>query len=335
MSHPKATLHTLAQATGLSLATVSRALMGSPSVLPETREKVLAAARELHYVRDRAAVRLKTGKTHVLAFMMDKNDSSQPGFKDLLLGLSQAMAGTDYHLIVLPEQESEADPLPSVRYVVERGLADGLFLTRTLPQDERVRYLQQRGFAFVTHGRTDLPEAHGHVDFANEQFASMGVTALVQRSRQRLGLLLPMAGSMFHTHLRQGFENACQQHRVQGQCIDAVSLDDSPESIYQWACRHAHDFDGLVITREAPVLPLISAITDAGLQVGTQVDLVIKYSSPLPRYIRQPFMACFEDLRLAGLTMGQNMLAHLAEPSQAAPQALFDPPSLQWFHHAQ
>jgi LacI family transcriptional regulator len=311
---------------------VSRALMGSPSVLPETREKVLAAAREQHYVRDRTAVRLKTGKTHVLAFMMDKNDSSQPGFKDLLLGLSQAMAGSDYHLIVLPEEESDSDPMPTVRYVVERGLADGLFLTRTLAQDARVRYLQERGFAFVTHGRTDLPEAHGQVDFANEQFVSMAVTALAQRSRQRLGLLLPMAGSMFHTHLRQGFEDACQQHSVQGQCIEAISLDDSPESIYQWACRHAHDFDGLIITREAPVLPLISAVTDAGLKVGTQMDLVIKYSSPLPLYIRQPFMACFEDLRLTGLTMGQQLLAQARNTAKPPAQTLFTPPHLQWFH---
>jgi hypothetical protein len=45
---------------------VSRALSGSEAVLPETRDKVLAAAKRLNYVRDRAAVRLKTGKTWVV-----------------------------------------------------------------------------------------------------------------------------------------------------------------------------------------------------------------------------------------------------------------------------
>ena len=87
MSAEKPTVRTLAQATGLSLATVSRALSGSASVLPATRERVLSVARELHYVRDRAAVRLKTGKTQVLAFMMDRYDASQPGFKHLMLGV--------------------------------------------------------------------------------------------------------------------------------------------------------------------------------------------------------------------------------------------------------
>ena len=50
----KATIGTIADVTGLSLATVSRALSGSDAVLPETREKVVAAAKKLNYVRDRA-----------------------------------------------------------------------------------------------------------------------------------------------------------------------------------------------------------------------------------------------------------------------------------------
>jgi len=40
----KATIGTISEVTGLSLATVSRALSGSEAVLPETRDKVLAAA---------------------------------------------------------------------------------------------------------------------------------------------------------------------------------------------------------------------------------------------------------------------------------------------------
>ena len=85
----KATIGTISEVTGLSLATVSRALSGSEAVLPETRDKVLAAAKKLNYVRDRAAVRLKTGKTWVVALIMDRRDVNQPAFKDLLLGLKK------------------------------------------------------------------------------------------------------------------------------------------------------------------------------------------------------------------------------------------------------
>ena len=329
--HPrKASITTLAKATGLSSATVSRALAGSPSVLPDTRDKVLQAARELHYVRDRAAVRLKTGKTNTLAFIMDRQDAIQPGFKDFLVGLGDALQHTDYHLIVLPQLAGQ-DALDSVRYVMERGLADGLVLTYTAPRDARVRWLQEQSFPFITYGRTQLP-AHDGVDFANEQFAAMAVDTLVAQGRKRLGILLPAAGASFHQHLADGFAHACERLGVAGACVQAVHLDEPPNAIYQWACEHARAFDGLVLTREAPALPLLSALADAGLQVGRDIDLAIKYSSPLPQYIRQPFWACFEDMHQAGLTLGTRMLARFAQPGLASSQQLFSPPPLELFH---
>lgn len=328
----KATLHDLCRVTGLSLATVSRALSGAETVTPATRERVLSAARDLNYVRDRAAVRLKTGKTQVLAFLLDRFDANQPGFQDMLLGLSDSVAGTDYHLIMLPEAR-DADPLATVRYVVERGMADGLVISHTQPHDVRVTYLQDQGFPFITHGRTSLARAHAFVDFANEQYAAMAVQALTVRGRRRLAMLLPEEGSLYRTHLAEGFLTACQQVGVEGECVRAVSLDQNADQIYQWAHAQAHRFDGLVVSREAPMLPLVSALTDRGRVLGRDVDLVIKYSSTLPHFIRQPFMACFEDLHLTGRTMGQSLLAHFSRPGLASAQVLFPPPKLEFFHH--
>ena len=332
MSTDKPTVRTLAQATGLSLATVSRALSGSASVLPATRERVLTVARELHYVRDRAAVRLKTGKTQVLAFMMDRYDASQPGFKHLMLGISDATQGTDYHLIVLPDRPG-VDPLSGVLYVVERGLADGLLMSHTTPDDPRVRYLLEQGFPFVTHGRTRLAQPHAWVDFANEQFAALGVQALAARGRRRLAILLPQPGSEFRDHLGDGFERACAAHGVRGERVLSVSLDDGPEAIYRWARAEASRFDGIVLSLEAPALPLLGALADTQRQPGRDVDVVLKYSSDLPHFIRQPLIVCFEDLHLAGLTLGRQLLAQLQQAPGAAPQhVLFSPPALETLH---
>ncbi len=323
MQAKKTSITTLAKATGLSSATVSRALAGASSVLPATRDKVLQAARELHYVRDSAAVRLKTGKTHTVAFIMDRRDVTQPGFKDFLLGLGDALQDTDYHLIVLP-QRSGATTLDSVKYVIDRGLADGFVLTYTAPQDARVRFLQEIGFPFITYGRTGLP-AHDSVDFANEAFAAMAVSKLVVHKRKRLGILLPTAGASFYQHLCDGFTQECQRLGVSGQCITSVCLDDTPNALYQWAHDHATAFDGLVLTREAPVLPLLSALRDSGVQVGQQIDLVLKYSSSLPHYIRQPLWACFEDMHHAGKSLGVHLLTRFSHPEQAVVQDLFLP----------
>jgi LacI family transcriptional regulator len=328
MKTPKATTQTIAQATGLSLATVSRALAGSDQVLPTTRARVLEAAKALHFVRDRAAVRLKTGKTQVLAFLVNRSDANQPAFKDLMLGISDAMQDTDYHLIVMPDGP-DGNRLKSLRYVVENKLADGVVITHTTPDDERVRYLQESELPFVTHGRTLRLPAHAFVDFANERYASDAVHALHGQGRRRLALLLPEAGGTFCSYLSSGFEEACKSFKLEGVVIKDIDLDQSPEKIYQWTRKHARSFDGLVLTREAPVIALTTAVLDSGLRLQADLDLVVKYSSHLPRYLRQPLLGCFEDVYLTGISLGQSLLRQMTSSGDETLQTLFQPPRIE------
>ena len=53
----------VAKLAGVSIATVSRSLRGLPDVAPSTRDRVLAAARELDYVASPFAARLASGRT--------------------------------------------------------------------------------------------------------------------------------------------------------------------------------------------------------------------------------------------------------------------------------
>ena len=328
MKTPKVTTQTIAQATGLSLATVSRALAGSPQVLPGTRARVLEAAKALHFVRDRAAVRLKTGKTHVLAFLVNRSDANQPAFKDLMLGISDALQDTDYHLIVMPEG-TDGSGMKALRYVVENKLADGVVITHTQPDDARVRYLQQAPLPFVTHGRTRISPEHAYVDFANERYAFDAVQALHAQGRRRLAILLPEAGGTFWTYLASGFSEACAALGLEGVVIQDMDLDQSPEKIYQWTRTHARSFDGLVLTREAPVIALTTAVLDAGLRLRQDLDLVVKYSSHLPRYVRQPLLGCFEDIYLTGTSLGTRLLHQMTAPGAAPQHILFQPPPIE------
>ena len=326
----KVTITTLAEATGLSLATVSRALAGTGNVLPQTREKVLAAAQSLNYVRDRTAVRLKTGKTHVLAFVMDRRDALHPGYMNLMLGLSDAIAGSDYHLIVLPDEAH--DSLATIKYVTERGLADGLVISHTRSDDERVKYLLDAGMPFVAHGRTNSARPHGYVDFDNAAYSFNAVHTLAARGRKNLALLLPSPGGLFYNHLIEGFESACRTHGLVGKAIHDVSLDRSPVDLHAWAMAEAQKYDGIITSREAPVVALLGALNAHQVRLGKDLDLVIKHSTPFPQFVHQPMLGCFEDLHQAGWQIGQVLLNHFTHPLEPMGQFLFHPPEIKVFH---
>lgn len=64
----------VAHAANVSTATVSRALRGLPRVSPETRQRVLAAARKLGYVTSSTASALATGRTRIVGVLTLSGD---------------------------------------------------------------------------------------------------------------------------------------------------------------------------------------------------------------------------------------------------------------------
>jgi DNA-binding LacI/PurR family transcriptional regulator len=65
-----ASIEDVAKLAGVSIATVSRSLRGLPDVAPSTRDKVLAAARELDYVASPFAARLASGRSSTVALVV-------------------------------------------------------------------------------------------------------------------------------------------------------------------------------------------------------------------------------------------------------------------------
>lgn len=101
----------VAARAGVSIKTVSRVVNDEKGVLPETRERVIAAVRELGFVPDSRARSLKRGETDTIGIIIDA--ISDPFFaafvsviEDLALeqGLSVLFASTGYDAVREREQ---------------------------------------------------------------------------------------------------------------------------------------------------------------------------------------------------------------------------------------
>ena len=180
--------------TGLGVTTVSRALKDAPEIGEETRRRVQLVARQVGYRPNRAGVRLRTGKTNVISLVLNTEEQISGFVSDIIYGISEALAQTPYHLIVTPYSRTN-DPLEPVRYVVETGSADGIIISRTEPDDKRVRYMLERGFPFATHGRTDIGMPHPFHDFDNHAFARDAVQKLASLGRQAAGAARAAGGA--------------------------------------------------------------------------------------------------------------------------------------------
>ncbi|HEY6760539.1 MAG TPA: LacI family DNA-binding transcriptional regulator [Baekduia sp.] len=105
----------VAQLAGVSHQTVSRVLHDSPAVRPETRERVLAAMKQLDYRPNSAARALVTGRTATLGVI--SFDTTLYGPASTVLGIERAAHDAGYFIIIVSLRSLTRE---SVRGAVDR-----------------------------------------------------------------------------------------------------------------------------------------------------------------------------------------------------------------------
>lgn len=324
------TLRTIAEASGLAVTTVSRALAGDGKIAQSTRSRVAEIAERLGYIPDRAAQRLRTGRTNVISLVMSPHEELL-SFRGLMIaGLSQAIAGTRFHISMTP-YDIDADPMVPIRHILRNGLADGIVFSGTQPDDPRVAFLNEAGFPFVSHGRTETVGAHAWCDYDNAAFAAMAVARLAERGRRRAFLIQPPHGRTFARHMREGFVSACARHGLTPVMDDAVTLWTPAAQINLAAARLCTEsgIDAFVCPGEVAAMAVLAGLQDAGHRVGEGVDVLAKQAGQVFDLYRPRIDTIYEDILGAGRTLGQLLLRRIAgEPVEAlqvlqAPQPNF------------
>lgn len=309
------------------MTTVSRALANDPRIALQTRAMVAEAARLHGYMPDRAAQRLRTGRTKVVQLLLSLDHEFLGFTHDLLGGLSAALQGTGYSVTLFPDV-MQSDRMTAVHRIVENRLGDGIVFNRTEPFDPRVRYLTEQGFPFVSHGRTEFSFPHPWVDYDNEAFVRAAVARLAGKGRRRMLMILPHARFTFAQHLRYGLVSACRDLGLRWECPEDITLDTPAPDLAAWLRQRlaAPDApDGLICVGEVSAIASFSALSDLGMSAGREIDLVVKRASDIFTLLRPSVDTVFEDLWGAGRAMGETLLRRMAGEDGPALQVLHAP----------
>ncbi len=98
MANGRPTIKDIARVTGVSVATVSRALRDLPYVAPATRSRVVEAAAELQYAAHPQASRLASGRTWTIGVVAPQFGTWFPS--RALGGINSVFAGAGYDLLI-------------------------------------------------------------------------------------------------------------------------------------------------------------------------------------------------------------------------------------------
>lgn len=277
-SSERPTLQTIADLTGLARTTVSRALGDAPDIAPNTKLRVRQVANEVGYRPDSAARSLRTGRTGNVTLLLPVLKTINNMTAVLIRELSQNFFRHGLRLNISPFFEDDP-PIEPLRHVVNGGLADGVILNQTLPDDPRVRYLSEIGFPFATHGRTSFGIEHPYFDFNNLAFGTLAGKLLLKRGRRRILLILPPPEQVFGQDILKGVKSSTQGTDASVMRLEGCNGEDLAARIGQALRCHTdrHGFpDAIVTYSSGAAIEVMSFAREHDASIGKDFDLVAK-----------------------------------------------------------
>ena len=180
-----ATLEQVAKVAGVSRATVSRVVNGSPRVSGDVRRAVEAAVVELGYVPNRAARSLVTRRSDSIGVVIAEPSGrvfTDPFFPRLLRGISASLSARDLQLVLLmPSSVSETHRTADY---LAAGHVDGALLVSLHDDDPLPGRIAEAGIPMVVSPRPRRPMSVSYVDVDNRGGANSAVAHLVGQGRR-------------------------------------------------------------------------------------------------------------------------------------------------------
>lgn len=209
------TLQDIANAAGVSTATVSRVINNSPSVKPETREIVLSLIEELNYVPNAVARSLSRNETNTIGVIVP--DILNPFFGKIIRGISTVLRKMDYNIAMCDTDESISNEHSSLDMLRKQQIR-GLIITPTLEQENtngfKLMELEQSGIPVVVVDRDVNFSSFDGVFLDNVQAGIQATQAFIDAGHKKIAVIMGPNHSKASTERTIGYFRALELNGV-------------------------------------------------------------------------------------------------------------------------
>ena len=330
----KATSLDIAHRAGVSQATVSRVLRGSPLVNAETRKRVEEAVRELNYKVDRHASSLRTQRAGTLALLLFEDPTQDdshinPFFLSMLGSITRACARQGHDLLVSFQQLSDdwhADYEDSMK-------ADGLILLGYgdyLAYESKLAHLVAQGTHFVRWGAVLQGQPGISIGCDNAEGGALAGRHLIERGRRKVAFLGDASTRFPEFFARYcGCDAALREVGLRmnpALQVDAISTEQAGYDAMRTLLSRGLPFDALFAGSDLIAIGAMHALKEANLRIPEDVAVVGFDGTPMSRFSNPPLTTVVQDTSKAGELLVDTLLQLIRDqPAQSTTMA----PTLQ------
>jgi DNA-binding LacI/PurR family transcriptional regulator len=293
------TLDEVARLAGVSRATASRVLNGSPLASGEARAAVDQAIARLGYVPNRAARSLVTRRTDTIALVVSEPESrvfSDPFFRTTVQGVTAALGDTDLQLLLLLAQGPREHD--KVERYLRQGHVDGVILLSLHGDDPLPQALSAAGIPTVLAGRPRPGEPLAWVDADNRGGARAATELLLSSGRRRPATITGRLDMTAAEDRLQGCADALAAAGMRlpkGMIAPGDFTEAGGHRAMAGLLRRHPDIDAVFAASDLMAIGALRALADAGRRVPDDVAVVgfddiaeARLAQPPLTTVRQP-----------------------------------------------
>jgi LacI family transcriptional regulator len=323
------TIKDIAERTGKSITTVSRALAGYDDVAPETKLLVRQIAEEMGYEPNLLAQRLQKQRTDTIGLILPTFGPrfSDPFFSEFLAGVGNRAARSGFDLLV-STQAPNADEVNAYRHKVQGRQVDGFIVVRTRRRDPRIDYLRRAGAPFVVFGRTE-----GMLDFPfvdEDGVAGMRLMAdhLARLGYRRIACIAPPPELMFAHYRLQGLRRGLAEHDIvldESQVFASDLTQRGGYAVAEALLRNGAPPDAIAACNDLMALGAMSAAQGRGLAVGEDMAITGFDDIPMAEHSHPPLTTLHQPIYEIATMLTEMLLALIAGQTPEQSQVILKP----------
>ena len=204
------TLKDIAEKTGYSVNTVSRALRGKDDISSATQALIRKTAAEMGHISNTIASSLRSGYTNTIAVII--GDVSNLHFATMMKEIEEYARSKGYTTILLNTNEDPEQEMQAIQVALGKG-ADGILICPTQKSRKSIEYLKTIGKPFVLIGRRYSDEDVNYVVCDDELGGYQATKYLLERGHRRI---LMLHGPMYISSAAERLAGYLRAHRELG-----------------------------------------------------------------------------------------------------------------------
>lgn len=208
------TIKDIARALDLSVSTVSRALNDDNNIRQETRQKVLATAKQMGYMKSPVAMNLKFGYTKTIGVIVP--EMTTPYASLVIDGIQNVCYANHYKVVIASSGEDAEKERQSIE-IMYQFMVDGIIACRTDNRQNHDLYqsILDRKMPLVLYDRLSPDLDAPHVGIDDETKAFFLIDHLIRKGRKRIAFIGIDPNIVFNAQKRyNGYSMALERHHI-------------------------------------------------------------------------------------------------------------------------